>query len=133
MSNHRLSIVRAVVAFTAAAIATSAYAADPLTVDDFRSATTAGIVKLCSAPESDPLHQAAVGYCVGYLTGAFHYYRVVEDLGHQPKLVCFGEAEPSRREEIARFVEWTKSHPQYDEAPAVDTMFRFLGEQYPCP
>jgi hypothetical protein len=122
-------VLAVALAVTASAFAARADAA-PLTMDDFHSATTDGIVKLCSAPESDPLYQGAIGYCVGYLTGAFHFYRMTET--PKSKLVCFKTAEPSRREEIARFVEWAKAHPQYGAMPAVDTMFRYLGEAFPC-
>jgi hypothetical protein len=101
-----------------------------LVLDDFRSATTDGIVRLCTAPESDPLYQAAAGYCVGYLTGAFHAERAID--GGRPTLVCFSSAEPSRREEIAKFVAWTTKHPEHGSELAVDTLFRYLAEAYPC-
>ena len=116
----------------ALAVVAAAAHAEPLTIEDFRSATTDGIVKLCTAPETDPLHGAAVGYCVGYLTGAFHYYRAVEGSARQPKLVCFGSVEPSRKEGIERYVAWAKAHPEYGNHLAVDSMFRFLGENFPC-
>jgi len=121
--------VRAGLAAAALSLATSAPAFS-LTLEDFQSATTDGIVKLCTAPESDPLYQGAIGYCVGYLTGAFHFYRATE--GEKAKLVCFKSGEPSRREEISKFIAWAKAHPQYGSALAVDTMFRYLGEEYPC-
>lgn len=118
-----------------AALALAACAATParaaaLTYDDFRSATTDGIVKLCTAPETDPLYQGAVGYCIGYLTGAFHYHRA--SAGPDVKLFCMSSPEPSRRESIEKFVAWTKKHPEYGHDLAVDTMFRFLAEEHPC-
>jgi hypothetical protein len=106
--------------------------AELLELSDFRSATTDGIVKLCTAPQSDPMHQAAIGYCVGYLTGAFHYYKAVEGAGNQPKLVCFGSAEPGRRELIEQYVAWAQAHPEHGKDLAIDTMFRFLGGRFPC-
>lgn len=113
-------------------LATTAHA-EPLVMADFQSATTEGIVRLCTAPETDPHHQAALGYCVGYLTGAFHYYKAVEAAGGSPKLVCFKTAEPSRREQIENFVEWAKARPQYAKDLAIDSMFRYLGETHACP
>ena len=101
--------------------------------DDFSTASTQGILKLCTAPQTDPFSQTAVGYCVGYLTGAFHYYKIMEASGDGPKLVCFGSVEPSRREEIEKFVAWAQAHPEYGNDLAIDSMFRFLGEQHPCP
>jgi hypothetical protein len=77
--------------------------AGQLTTEDFKTATTSGIVALCTAPETDPLHQAAVGYCVGYLTGAYHYHKAVEAVPGQPKLFCTGDHERPRQEEIERF------------------------------
>lgn len=123
----RLSLVLASIAFTTAAQAA------PLVMEDFQLATTEGIVKLCTAPQSDPLYQGAIGYCVGYLTGAFHYYRAMEGMGATPKLVCFQSAEPSRREQIDNFVEWAKARPQYANDLVIDSMFRYLGETHPCP
>ncbi len=106
--------------------------AQNLVRDDFYTVSTQGIVKLCTAPESDPFYQTAVGYCVGYLVGAFHYYKILEGSGG-PKLVCFGQVEPSRREEIEKFVAWAQAHPEYANDLAIDSMFRFLGERHPCP
>jgi hypothetical protein len=107
--------------------------AQAITYNDFYTTTTQGIVKLCTAPAADPLHDAAVGYCVGYLVGAFHYYKISEAAGGAPNLVCFGSALPSRREEIEKFVAWAQGHPQYANDLALDSMFRFLGEEHPCP
>lgn len=128
---RRLPLAALVVA--AGLVVAPAAEAAPLTVEDFRSTTTEGILRLCTAPKEDALHEAAMGYCVGYLAGAFDYYRIAESIGSQPRVVCFGDPPPTRREEIEKFVAWAKTHPEHGAAPAIDSLFRFLGGEHPCP
>ena len=104
----------------------------PLVMEDFRSATTEGLLKLCDSPPDDPLHQGAVGYCVGYLTGAYHHYKASVEIGSARPIVCMTGAEPSRKEAIEQFVAWAKAHPEHGNQLAVDSLFRFLGEKHPC-
>ena len=40
-----------------------------VTRDTFLVRTTQELVDLCTAPETDPLHAAAIGFCFGYVVG----------------------------------------------------------------
>jgi hypothetical protein len=40
--------------------------------DHFLARTTQDLVDVCSTGESDPLHAAAIGFCQGFLLGAYH-------------------------------------------------------------
>ena len=49
-----------------------------VTRDTFLVHTTKELTELCTAPEDDPLQAAAIGFCFGYVIGAYHYYVAVQ-------------------------------------------------------
>ena len=59
-----------------------------LTRDDFLIRTTQDLLTLCTARESDPLYQAAIGFCHGYATGAYQYYEATTTGAEQAAFVC---------------------------------------------
>ena len=109
-----------------------ACSSDALTRDDFLVRTTQDLLRLCTASESDPLYQAAIGFCHGFVTGTYHYYQASIASGEQTAFVCIPEPPPTRVEAIQRFVEWMKAHPHYLNERSVDSLFRFLATTYPC-
>ena len=116
----------------AALFATALRASATVTRDDFLVSTTAGLVKVCTAEESDPLYQAAIGFCHGYVVGAYHYHQALTEGANAKKLVCAPEPRPSRAESIKRFVAWSQAHPEHNDALPVETMVRFLVDTWPC-
>src|SRR5262245_48028767 len=86
---------------------------DALARDDFLVRTTQDLLKLCTASESDPLYQAAIGFCHGFATGSYQYYQSTTASGEQTAFVCPPEPPPTRVEAIQMFVEWAKANPQY--------------------
>jgi len=106
--------------------------AGAVTQEDFQAKTTRNIINLCTAPPGDPLHQAAVNFCHGFLVGAFRYYAAVNAGPTGDRLVCLPNPPPSRNHAIAQFVEWAKAHPEYMQERPVETEFRFLMEKWPC-
>jgi hypothetical protein len=105
---------------------------DALTRDDFLVRTTQDLLTLCTASESDPLYQGALGFCLGFAAGAYQYYQVTTASGGPAAFVCVPEAPPTRIEAIRMFVEWAKANPQYLNEHPVDSLFRFLATKYPC-
>jgi hypothetical protein len=103
-----------------------------ITRDDFLVRTTQDLVKLCTASESEPLYQAAIGFCHGYTVGASHYHQAITPDTERTGLFCFPEPRPTRAEAIQMFVTWTKDNPQYMNERPVDTIFRFLAAKFPC-
>jgi hypothetical protein len=103
-----------------------------LTRDDFLVHTTQDLVKLCTASETDPLYQAAIGFCHGYAVGVNHYYHATMGSAGQRGFVCLPDPPPTRAESIQMFVEWAKQNPQYMNERPVDSIFRFLESKYPC-
>jgi len=106
--------------------------AGAVTEKDFEAETTRAIISLCSASPDDPLYHQAINFCHGYLIGAYHYYEAVTTGPTANKFVCMPDPEPSRNEEIGRFIEWAQSHPEYHDEPPVETEFRYLMQRFPC-
>jgi hypothetical protein len=103
-----------------------------LTRDDFLIRTTQDLLKLCTASESEPLYQAAIGFCHGFATGAYQYYQANTAGAEQAAFVCLPEPPPTRAEAIQPFVAWAQAHPQYLNERPVDSLFRFLGTTFAC-
>ncbi len=113
----------------AVALSGSALALSP---DDFKVDSAAALVKLCSAQPTDEHYTAATHFCHGYGSGAFHYYKIQALADPKREFVCFAEPLPTRTQVINDFVAWAKARPQYMSNDAVDVLFRYLGETYPC-
>ena len=103
------------------------------THDSFLVRNALDIVTLCSLAKDDPLHTAAANFCHGYVVGAYHYSRAMTagDPDRKP-LVCLPNPQPTRDEAIRAFVAWAQTHPQYNNEPAVETLFKFAIERWPC-
>jgi len=100
--------------------------------EDFIARTTRNLINVCSAAPDDPLHTQAVNFCEGHLVGAFHYYQASTSGPKGTKLVCLPDPQPSRNDTIRMFIEWAKTHQQYEKERPVETEFRFLMEKWPC-
>ena len=101
---------------------------EALTREDFLVQSTQDLVKLCSASESEPLYQAAIGFCHGYAVGVYHYYQAATAGPGQRGFVCVPDPQPTRVETIQMFLAWTKQNPQYMSERPVDSIFRFAVE-----
>ena len=99
---------------------------------DFEVETTENLINLCTTPVDDPLHNHAINFCHGYLAGAYHYYEAISSGPKGIQLVCLSDPSPSRKDAIAMFIEWVKTHPQHLGDKPVETQFRFLMEKWPC-
>ena len=104
-----------------------------VTRDTFLVRTTQDLTELCTAPETDPLHAAATGFCFGYVVGAYHYY-MSEQAGPDAKpMFCMGEPQPTRQQSVQMFVGWAKQNSQYMGERPVDSLMRWATAQWPCP
>jgi Rap1a immunity proteins len=119
-------------AFAAFAFASAAHAA--LTKEPFTIKKAQDLVDLCGADPSDPLYDDAINFCHGYASGAWQYHQAQANGPNGDRIICPPDnPAPKRAEAIAMFVTWAKSHPDYMNEPAVETLFRFLSEKWPCP
>jgi hypothetical protein len=106
--------------------------ASELTVEDFVVDSTEDLVDLCSVKADSPIAKEAIHFCEGFCVGAYHYYKASHDGPDAIQWVCFPKPAPSRTAVIDQFVSWAKAHPKYMKEDAVETLFRFLAEKYPC-
>ena len=99
--------------------------------EEFLMRNAQDLTGVCSTPSSDPLYTAAINFCEGYIEGAYHYYSAMLGPGIKP-FVCLPKPEPTRDEVTRRFVAWSQAHPQHSGEPAVETLFKFAEETWPC-
>jgi len=90
----------------------------------------ADLIALCSIPADDPHYSNALGFCHGYLTGSYHFYDSTEPVSS--RLICSPQPTPRRADVMSAFVAWGRRHPEHMKDRAVDALFRFLAETYPC-
>jgi hypothetical protein len=119
--------MRIAVLAAAATLAVSAHAASP---DDYRAHSTAELVRICTTPASQADYASAIAFCHGVLAGAYGYYLSATPVSE--RFVCTPEPSPKRSQVAQDFVAWVKNHPQYMNSGAIDTLFRFAAEVYPC-
>jgi hypothetical protein len=117
-------MVVAIVWFPFRASATSAV--------NFQVKTTRDLVALCETPQNDPLRVAAVHFCEGFAVGAYQYHLIAEAATKAKPLFCLPNPTPSRDEAIQQFIAWSKRQTVALDAPAVEGIFTFLRDQYPC-
>jgi hypothetical protein len=127
----RLAIGFAVLAAPALAQTTTPTTAG-LTMDDFRVSTVAQLARLCATPAADRAQGEALGFCHGYANGALAYHRSSLPAS-APRLFCAGAPEPTGEQVRMKFVEWAGANPQRSGMRAVDGLFQFFREAYPCP
>ncbi|HET9229939.1 MAG TPA: Rap1a/Tai family immunity protein [Vitreimonas sp.] len=118
-----------IAALAAIPLAMSARAA---TTENFMVRTTADYVALCESRQGSENYVAAVHFCQGFASGAYQYYLALAQ--HQPssRFVCPPDPAPSRDQVIANFLAWSRTHQERMSEPAVESLFRYLGETYPC-
>ena len=101
-------------------------------IDNFMVNTADDFVKLCRAKPEEPNYVAAIHFCHGFATGAYRYYQAMADAAPEHKYICPPNPPPTRTEAIESFLSWTDKHPDQLQQQAIDAIFRFLGDTYPC-
>jgi hypothetical protein len=107
----------------------SAMAADSGSFIQLRDA--GDLVRVCSVGPDDPTHANAMGFCHGVLVGAFRYYESTVTAGAN-RFICAPTPTPTRTKVMNDFVAWAGKRSANMKDPAIDTLFRYLGETYPC-
>ncbi|MBV9653072.1 MAG: hypothetical protein JOZ42_00775 [Acetobacteraceae bacterium] len=123
----RSSIALAAVLTVAAVPIASAAITDA----QFPPRTVRDLIAICAPPENDPRLTGAINYCHGYAEGA-----VIVELAHNRRegrrLFCLPSPAPDSGSELGQFITWANAEPQRLDEPAVDGMFLYLAEKYPC-
>lgn len=103
-----------------------------LSEDDFFIKHAQDLVDLCAADAADPLYSAAIHFCHGFASGAWQFHEAQATWPDGVQIVCAPEPPPTRNEAIAGFVTWAAANPQHMNEPAIEGLFRFLNETWPC-
>ena len=117
----------------ALAVLSPTAAAATVTSEAFLVDTAADLAVLCAAAPDDPHQKEALGFCFGYVTGAYHYHLKSTGGPEGKGFVCVPDPTPSRSEAVAAFLAWLGEHPEKQKEDAVDALFEWATVQYPCP
>ena len=118
----------ATLALAALAMTAPAYAQQK--PDHYQLRHTADLVTICSASSSAADYATAIAFCHGVLAGAWGYY--IASTAPLDREICPSDTKLTRAKVAENFVTWAKARPQFMQASAVDTLFRFAAETYPC-
>jgi hypothetical protein len=119
--------MRTIASLALLAFAASAYAVEP---DAYRIRNTADLVRVCSAQPSEPDQATSIAFCHGVLAGAYAYY--LASTPSADRFVCTPDPAPTRSKVAIDFVAWAKARPPLMAQGAIDTLFRFAAETFPC-
>ncbi|MSP01728.1 MAG: hypothetical protein EXR07_11870 [Acetobacteraceae bacterium] len=101
-------------------------AAQPI---EMHTRTSGELADLCGAQLGSAAADAKINFCHGFAQGAIAMrLRGATD----KKPFCFPNPMPSRTTTMTEFAAWVKGVPTNRDIPALDGLFRFLGERYPC-
>lgn len=114
-------------ALIAATFATTpARAAAPIALD----AHNAGeLADLCAPNPREPGADARINFCHGFAQGALD---AVRRRAEEAKKFCFPPNPPPRGVVMGEFVSWARALPAHRSQPAVDGLFNFFSERFPC-
>ena len=91
-------------------------------------ARTAGdLADVCAADPKSAEGDAKINFCHGFAQGAINV-----ELRQGRKTFCFPATPPTRTQTMNEFVTWVRGGSDRRAMPAVDGLFRFLGERFPC-
>jgi hypothetical protein len=117
----------------AAIVAAAGSTGEAATAENFQVKNTQDLVDLCAVQRNDPVSVQAIHFCEGYLTGVYHYHQALTTGRGQAPVFCPTGTLPTRDQAAGMFVTWARSNPQHMDAPAVDGIFRWAIETWPCP
>ncbi|MFO1206957.1 MAG: Rap1a/Tai family immunity protein [Burkholderiales bacterium] len=119
--------MRIAVLAATAVFAAPVYAVPP---DYYKAHTTAELVAVCSAPTTQADYATAIAFCHGVLAGAYGFYVSATPVAERN--ICAPDPAPTRSQVATGFIAWTKNNPQYLKDGAIDTLFRYAAEAFPC-
>ena len=117
----------ATLALAALAMSASAYGQK---AEHYQIRHAADLAAVCSTPPSASDYATAIAFCHGILVGAWGYY--VASTAPLDREICSSDTTLTRAKVADGFVAWVMARPQFLQSSAVDTLFRFAAETYPC-
>lgn len=127
MPRSRVTTILAsvVLAFGSAALL-PALAAESISI---RANNAGELADLCAPNPREPGADAKINFCHGFAQGALDASR---RRAEEAKKFCFPPNPPSRSVVMGEFVNWVRSLPAHRSQSAVDGLFNFFGERFPC-
>lgn len=119
--------MRILVLCAIAVASTLAQAAPP---DQYRARTAGELATVCGTPPSDADAPTALAFCHGVLAGAYGYF--VATMPAEDRFVCLPNPGPTRAQVADGFVAWMKARPNLAGDGAIDALFRYAADAYPC-
>lgn len=91
------------------------------------------LARICAAEANTITAQYyEYGYCFGFATGALNYHRAITP-ANAPPLYCAPNPPPSFEQLRGQYVTWVNRSPANGSMRAVDSIFAFLRDSFPCP
>ena len=103
-----------------------------VTEANFKLDTTADLVALCGVAAEYPNVDAAIHMCHGYVLGLIHMHILLGKPLNGRFFCVSDEQRPTRDEFVAKFVGWSRSHPEHSSKEAADGVLRWVADTYPC-
>ncbi|UCC57196.1 MAG: hypothetical protein JSU75_05575 [Gammaproteobacteria bacterium] len=118
--------------FAIMAMLVSSHAA-ALNPEGFEVENTGHLVELCSVSADDPLYNAAMGFCMGYMDAAMDYHQALT-AGDKYQPIACPNMEVTRKQLATVLLDWSKANAAYlgNETP-VHGVMRAAAAKWPCP
>lgn len=87
------------------------------------------LADLCAANPREPGADARITFCHGFAQGALD---AVRRRAQELKKFCFPSNPPPRGVVMGEFVNWVRALPAHRNQAAVDGLFNFFAERFPC-
>ena len=114
----------------AAAALTLACSTQAMAQEHYRLQTAAELARVCSPAAGDKDASTSLAFCHGVLAGAYGYFQSAVPAAD--RFVCPPTPSTTRTQVANGFVAWLKTRPQYNNDGAIDALFRYAAEAYPC-
>lgn len=116
-------------AFAAAALslALSAQAASP---NHYALRNAGDLAGICGTASTESDFATAQAFCHGFLAGSYGYHLTVTPAAE--RYICAPDPAPTRTQVGNGFVAWMKARPQFNNDGAIDALFRYAAEAFPC-
>jgi hypothetical protein len=99
---------------------------------NFELNTTGDLVELCSVTASDPLYDAAMAYCLGYVDGAHDYHHSVT-AGTLLKPIACPSIDVTRQQVVDAFLAWSRNNgPLLEQEGPIHGLMRAVSAKWPC-
>jgi hypothetical protein len=124
--------IRGLACLAAAAMLATPSFADDASPEIVDVETAADLLKVCSWPETDPLYERMVSFCLGFVSATAWYDYALNE-GDPKRTILCPPAETTITDGALQFIAWAKVNPQHQKELAVEGVIRSAHEKWGCP